>query len=66
MYAFQKISDKRRWKDLLLHEIAHVIAGGNNAHNNVWEQTAKKLGCSEQHIQRNKEVLKTYYGHNYN
>lgn len=32
--------------DTILHEIAHVIAGYENAHNEVWKDVALNIGCS--------------------
>lgn len=32
--------------DTILHEIAHVIAGSENKHNQVWKDVALNIGCS--------------------
>lgn len=33
-------------RDVILHEIAHVIAGRKHGHNYVWQEAAWSLGCS--------------------
>ena len=33
-------------KNTILHEIAHILAGYENGHNEVWQKIAKKIGCS--------------------
>ena len=37
--------NEKKIKNTVLHEIAHVIAGPSNAHNQKWKNIALKIGC---------------------
>ena len=56
---FEEVSDRRRWKDLLLHEIAHVIAGPWAGHGVEWKRVAERLGVSKEHFERNELFRET-------
>lgn len=42
---FVKLNEKHIIEDVILHEIAHVIAGLNNGHNKVWKSACIKIGA---------------------
>lgn len=37
-------------RDVILHEIAHAIAGLENGHNHVWKAACKKVGAKPQRL----------------
>ncbi|GIF23732.1 putative SprT family Zn-dependent metalloprotease [Actinoplanes tereljensis] len=38
--------DVDRVTDIVLHEIAHALAGPRHGHDRVWKATARRIGCS--------------------
>lgn len=37
-------------RDVILHEIAHAIAGIENGHNHVWQAACRKVGAKPQRL----------------
>lgn len=37
-------------RDVILHEIAHALAGIKNGHNHVWRETCEKIGAKPQRL----------------
>lgn len=44
-FVFDKLVDKREMLDTVLHEVAHVLAGGKAGHNYVWQSWCIKIGA---------------------
>lgn len=44
-FLFDRLKDKRDMLDVVLHEIAHVLAGYAAAHNNVWKTWCVRIGA---------------------
>lgn len=55
-------SPRAELMNTLLHEIAHVLVGPGNGHNNIWRQTALILGCDGTRCGKNMEVRGKYVG----
>jgi predicted SprT family Zn-dependent metalloprotease len=48
-----RLNNKAAVRDVILHEIAHCLAGVRNGHNSVWKAICMKIGARpEQYIQR--------------
>lgn len=39
------LRDKKYIVNTMLHEIAHVLVGPGNGHNNIWKRKAIEIGC---------------------
>lgn len=39
-------NEYEQFRNTLLHEIAHALAGRHNGHNNVWRKIALEIGCN--------------------
>jgi len=49
-------------RDVILHEIAHALAGIKNGHNHVWQAMCKKIGAKPQRLADEKvEVIEGRY-----
>jgi hypothetical protein len=42
----QRLDHGAQVRDTILHEIAHALAGPRTGHREVWQATAKAIGCS--------------------
>lgn len=40
------VCSEDQYRDILLHEVAHALAGKNTHHGPQWKFMAKKIGCS--------------------
>lgn len=40
-----QLNDETTVKNVILHEIAHVLAGHANGHNHLWRNQAAAIGC---------------------
>lgn len=40
-----ELNDEKQVRNVILHEIAHAIAGHSNGHNQAWKDCAKSIGC---------------------
>jgi predicted SprT family Zn-dependent metalloprotease len=40
-----QLNDESEVRDTILHEIAHILAGIKNGHNQIWKQWARKIGA---------------------
>jgi predicted SprT family Zn-dependent metalloprotease len=61
----KKISPQRNEADItntILHEIAHVLAGFDNHHNDIWRETAISIGCDGNRCSYDVDVKYTYKG----
>lgn len=47
--------DPLLFNQILLHEVAHVIAGAKAGHGPVWQEAAKELGVYDLFIERSAE-----------
>ena len=52
------ILDYPTLKNLMLHEIAHVLVGIGHGHDDIWKAKAIEIGCNGQIIQGIKELVK--------
>lgn len=57
MNAFALLDYGNIW-NVIHHEVAHAIAGPGHAHDEVWEQIAKMIGCDGEPILKIKEIIK--------
>lgn len=58
-----KLNKKKVIREIILHEIAHALAGDKAGHGKIWKQYCKKLGCKAETF-LGKEVVfprKKYY-----
>jgi hypothetical protein len=42
-----RMNDEAMVRDLVLHEIAHILAGPEHNHDEEWVRIAKSIGCLE-------------------
>jgi len=52
------MNDEARVNNTILHEIAHVLAGGKNGHNHIWKAKAIEIGCDGKRCYNSKAVNK--------
>jgi predicted SprT family Zn-dependent metalloprotease len=45
---YTKAVDEEEFRNTVLHEIAHALAGPEHGHDEVWKRTALSIGCDAQ------------------
>jgi len=43
--SFVKMNNKKICTNLILHEIAHILVGAKEMHNEVWKQKCREIGA---------------------
>jgi predicted SprT family Zn-dependent metalloprotease len=50
------MNDEARVREVILHEIAHALAGPNHHHDDYWKATARSIGASDSRTYDSDEV----------
>lgn len=54
---FVELNTDEHVRDVILHEIAHILVGQGHHHNHIWKDAAKSIGC----ISHNRLHIRTEY-----
>lgn len=66
VFLFDRMVDKRKMLDTVLHEIAHVLAGPGNGHNRIWKSWCIKVGAKPERCEQSKSFEFKTTDHKYN
>ena len=57
---FALANDFNEVKDVILHEIAHILAGPDQGHNAVWKAACRKVGARPERLNRTAKTAYKY------